>query len=119
MDIIPFKNSLKKSHVLGTAKCKLTEEIIKIGNYQELRSNQELTLHCCKVIEYIIEKHAKIDKKQLILDVLNQMFSFDELESQAIKNQIDFFFERKMIKLPKLRKQIFSFGAKWLSKKLL
>ena len=119
MEIIPFKNSLKKSHALGTVKCKLTEEIVKIGNYKELRNNQELTLHCCKVIEYLIEKHAKIDKKQLVVDVLNQLFCFDELETQGIKSQIDFFFERKMIKMPKLSKRVILFGINWLSKKLL
>jgi hypothetical protein len=119
METITFKNSLKKSHVLGTVKCKLTEEIVKIGNYPELKCNQELTLHCCRVIEYLIEKYAKIDKKQLILDVLNQIYSFDEAETQNIRNQIEFFFERNMIKLPKLSKKLFSFGYKWLSKKLL
>ena len=31
METITFKNSLKKSNALGTAKCKLTEEIVKIG----------------------------------------------------------------------------------------
>ena len=51
METITFKNSLKKSHVLGTVKCKLTEEIVRIGNYPELKCNQELTLHCCRVIE--------------------------------------------------------------------
>ena len=40
METITFKNSLKKSNALGTAKCKLTEEIVKIGNYLELKSNQ-------------------------------------------------------------------------------
>ena len=104
---------------MSTICCKLTEEIVRIGNYPELKCNQELTLHCCKVIEYLIEKHAKIDKKQLILDVLNQIYSFDETEAQNIRNQIEFFFERKMIKLPKLSKQLFSFGFKWISRKLL
>jgi len=119
METITFKNSLKKSNALGTAKCKLTEEIVKIGNYQELKSDQELTLHCCRIIEFLIDKHAKIDKKQLVLDVLNQIYSFDDLESQNIKNQIDFFFQRKMIKQPKLSNRITSFGLSWIRKKLL
>ena len=119
METITFKNSLKKSHVLGTVKTKLTQEIVNIGNYLELKSNQELTLHCCKIIEYLIEKHAKINKKELVLDVLNQIYSFDETEAQNIRNQIEFFFERKMIKLPKLSKQLLSFGYKWISRKLL
>ena len=119
MELIPKKHTLKTSHLLGTVRTKLTQEIVEMGDYQNLKKNQELTLHCCKFIEHLIEKKSKIDKKQLVIDTLHQVFNFDDVERQIISDQIDFFFDRKMVKSPKITRKIMLHTLNWITKKLL
>ena len=62
MELIPKKHALKTSHLLGMTRNKLTQEIIEMGDYQNLKKNQELTLYRCKVVEHSIEKNQKLIK---------------------------------------------------------
>ena len=54
----------------------------------------------CNIVENSIHKgnKNKIDKKQLVCDCIQQLFCLQPQEIEAVKNQIDYLFNNKLIK---------------------
>ena len=115
-DVKP-SNALKKhiiyhslvEEILKLVQSKIPEFIkLKVGNSIEL----ELILLLCNIVENAISngnKH-KIDKKQLVCDVIQRLFNLNPVELKAVEAQIDYLHNNSMIK--KISR-IYKFG-KWL-----
>ena len=96
---IPIKNSLKK-HVLFYQSVekiaqKITEEVPQL---EQLRLNPDLTLLICIVVEELVPKQADVDKKLLVVSVLDKLFTLTDDEKSVIEGQIQHNYDEKQIK---------------------
>lgn len=104
------KNEILKNEIIDF----ISNDLKKIPNYLNLKNDIEIIRHICNIIENLIDNNKeKIDKKQLVIDVLCQTFSITkEDEKKALANQIQFLFDNKFIKkistLKILKKRFFS-----------
>ncbi len=119
---VPYDQSLEKHNIFNVLKSGIIDKINKIPDVQKLRMHPELTSLVCNIVENSIKnnsKNHKIDKKQLVLEILSAPFSLNINEMQYIKDQIDYLYTNKRIKaLPILKVMLKSIGG-WLQRKLL
>jgi hypothetical protein len=94
----------------------IQDQVIKhiqtVPNYQNLKYNMQLVHYICQLIEDTIDKgnskkkQNKIDKKQLVTTILQQLFQLNPNEIQMIEGVIECFvtnnFVKKKTKLKKL-----------------
>ena len=83
-----------------------------------LKMDDELTLFVCKVVENIVKKKNKIDKKALVLQVLEDLFLLSDTECEIIKLSIEFLFNNGKIKKTSAFKYLKRNGMTWITKKL-
>ena len=119
---ITIKNSLEKH----TLYYNLLDDIIKklsteIKSIDKLRLDPELSLLICNLVENSIKtgNKNKIDKKQLVIQILAQLFNLNDSEQVIISQQIDFLIANNKIKKVKMIKNAKNFLSALLVKKLL
>jgi hypothetical protein len=96
LEIFPIQNSLKKHFLFYETLEKVSNKIKDdIPYVEELRTNPELTLLICNVVEEMIPKKSSIDKKLLVVSILNAVFnlSLTQNEIHVIEQQIEYDFE--------------------------
>ena len=119
---ITIKNSLEKH----TLYYNLLDDIIKklsteIKSIDKLRLDPELSLLICNLVENSIKagNKNKIDKKQLAIQILTQIFNLSDSEQVIISQQIDFLIANNKIEKVKMITNVKNFLSALLVKKLL
>ena len=89
------KSTILKNEIIDF----ILKDIQKIPNCQILKNDVEVLLHICNLIENLISKNKqKIDKKQLVIDIMSQVFYLNsDVEKDAVAKQIQFLFDNKLI----------------------
>ena len=89
------KSTILKNEIMDF----ILKDIQKIPNFQTLKNDVEILLHLCNLIENLISKNKqKIDKKQLIIDIMAQVFYLNsDAEKDTISKQIQFLYDNKLI----------------------
>ena len=119
---VPYDRSLEKHNIFNVLKSGIIEKINKIPDVQKLRMHPELTSLVCNIVENSIQnngKNHKIDKKQLVVEILSAPFSLNVNEIQYIKDQIDYLYTNRKIKALPILKVVIKSITGWLQRKLL
>jgi len=97
---VHYKHNLKKHNIIFGLIDKIAENIKKIPNYENSRVEIELVLTVANIVENYVSKgnKKKIDKKQIVIDALNKVFSYSEDEKRLVSSLIDFLFNNGKIK---------------------
>jgi len=119
---VPIKHSLIKH----TMFYNLMDDIInkiknEIKSIEKLKLDPELTLLVCNLIENTIPtgNKYKIDKKDLSLQILTNIFALHDGEKEIINQQIEFLYNNNKIKKVPLLTNAKNFALALLQKKLL
>lgn len=65
------------------------------------KNDTEMLMLVCSIIERIVEKRDKLSKKDLALDVLDELFSLSDEDKANLSNNIDFLWKNRMFKIKK------------------
>ena len=101
MDLIKLKKKLKTVDKQGELTKILVEKIQSIPRFnEELRNDLELILYICSIVEneFHQTKKKSINKKQIVIDILNRIFSLKQEEIQNTERHIEFLHENGQIK---------------------
>ncbi len=100
MDIIKPKNKLKSQMKLGEISKKIIEKIQTIPNYQELKNDLETLLYICTLVENEIKqsKPKSINKKDIVIDIIQKIFNLKPDELLIIGKHIEFLHVNELIK---------------------
>ena len=95
------KNSLL-AHITFNEVLKKVVDIIKmIDGVDLLKNSPELILLVCNIIESMLGNNKfKIDKKELVISILDVIFNLSDEEKELVRNQIQFNYDNKAIKKP-------------------
>ena len=100
---VKFKNNLSKHNIVYSLIEQISEKIKQIPQYEKIRIEIELVKCVCNIIENYVQKNNskqknKVDKKQLVIDSLNNIFIYSEQERNLVGSLIDFLFNNNQIK---------------------
>jgi len=123
---VKLKNSLKHLDLEKQLVDNIDKRIKTLPEYQKLRLNPELILLVCNLVENAVfdkkkkkKKIIKIDKKELVIRVLDAIFDYAEPEKKIVDTQVEFFFTNGDIKKVSFFKKCVSLFFEWVKKKLL
>ena len=100
---VKFKNKLSKHNIVYSLIEQISEKIKLIPQHEKLRTEIELVKTCCNIVENLVQRKNKkqkqpIDKKQLVIDALTAVFSYNEQEKALVFSLIDYLFNNDQIK---------------------
>jgi len=120
---IKTKNSLKKREKRQKIKQAIKEKVMSIHDHTQLRQNgvcePELILMVCNCVENCIKKHAGVDKKAFVIEIIEDIFLFLSYnDKEQVAQQCQFFFDNALIEVIPLSTKVLSIGWNWLKSKL-
>jgi len=97
---LSFKHNLKKHNIVFGLIEKIAEKVKQIPNYENIRLEIELILTVANIVENYVSKgnKKKVDKKQLVIDALSKVFTYNEDEKKLVGSLIDFLHNNNKIK---------------------
>ena len=97
VDLINPKNNLLKAQKFNDVLALLKQKVAEYPTTYVLKQCNEFLLYVCKIIEEVIIKADKVNKKDMVIDLFKSLFSITEPESKLLSNSIDFLHSNGMI----------------------
>ena len=93
MDLVKPKNELAKRIKICKIVAKIIEELPKLpeNDLKEMKNNPELIKYVCNLVENLISKKYKPNKKEIVLDILKRVIpAFSQNDEKLISDIIEF-----------------------------
>jgi hypothetical protein len=103
---IKLKTKMLSSVTYDTILAKVVEKLKQLPNISQYKGSLDFLRLACSMIEQLVKKKHKIDKKKLVLDIMHQVFGLLNTELLTIGEQIEFLLQNKMIKSKSLVKKV-------------
>ena len=116
--LVPIQNSLavdvKRIEIKNKIITRIGELGLDIANY---RNSTEFMLLILNLIEHLVVKKDKINKKELAIEILDTVFGLTDIDKTNVGSNIEFLHQNKNIKKVSMWK-LFKCGVKeWFLKK--
>ena len=116
-----FQNDLLKSKFITDIRNVVTERLNEI-DVAQFRTNPDLILVVCNVIWNacvdLKVKEEDIDKKQLVIDILQPLLNYTPTDIETVKSQIDYIVNHNQIIIIKSSTKIVKGLVNFVKKKL-
>lgn len=114
------KNALwrenKKQKIIGT----IIDRLNGIVCEGQKKDNLEYILLVCSLVEHLVSKKDKLQKKDLVIEVFQSMYpEFSQEEKQQLDKHIEFLWENGRIKKVSCFRQIVANVFSWVERKIL
>jgi hypothetical protein len=96
---LQLSGNMKKHDLIYSTVLLIVDIVKKIPRYELLKVSHEITQYVACLIENRISKKYHVDKKQLCIQILTEVYDLNDDEKLLIENQIDF-----LISINKIRK---------------
>lgn len=99
LEIVPINHEMAVDVRRTAIKHRIIERIgeLKI-NIETYKGNSTMLLLICNLAEHLVKKKYKIDKKELVVDIMHELFKLNATEKETLKNNIEFLFNNGNIK---------------------
>ena len=108
VDLINPKNNLLKAQKFADVLALLKQKVAEYPTTYIVKQCNEFILMVCKIIEELVVKADKINKKEMVVDLFKALFLFNETECNLLRNSIDFLHSNNMIQKIKTSKKMWS-----------
>ena len=113
VSLVTPKNQLKKAQIFQDLLVLLRAKIAEYPATHNLKCCSEFALYVCKVVENVVVKKQKIDKKELVKDLFKSLFNLQPPELLVLDACIQFLFDNGLIvSVPKTKKVLSWFRKK-------
>jgi hypothetical protein len=119
MDLVKFKRGLARSDLERKLGELLEQKVKSLPDFNTLKLNPELILLVCNMVEEGSEKKHNIDKKELVMKVMDNIFTYGDNEKRLLDDQIEFLHGTRKIKKVKLVIKIIHFVLDWITRRFL
>ena len=118
VDLINPKNNLLKSQKFSDILALLKLKIAEYPPNHVLKLCSEFLLYVCKIVENVIVKSDKVNKKEFVTDLFKQLFALNDPECKLLGNSIDFLWSNGLISKIKTSKKLWNVQKKAVSKQV-
>ncbi len=108
VDLINPKNNLLKSQKFSDILALLKLKIAEYPPNRVLKQCNEFLLYVCKIVEEVIVKGDKLDKKEFVIDLFKQLLSLKEPETKLVSSSIEFLWFNGIISKIKTSKRVWN-----------
>ena len=116
--IVPLRNNLLADHKRDAIKSKIVARLTELNLLQtKYKNDGEFLLLLANLIEHLVMRPDKINKKQLLLDIMSDTFGLTEEEKATISSNVDFLCTNSLIKKVSNYKLFKTGFSEWLFKK--
>ena len=100
LSVIDLKNNILKENLTNTIKSKIINRINELQlNLSALKLDVEFLLMICSMIEHLVQRIDKINKKDLLNSILKELLpELTEEELLYINKNVEFLHQNKKIK---------------------
>jgi hypothetical protein len=119
MDLVKFKRQLARADLEKRLGELLEEKVKSLPDYECLKLNPELILLVSNMVEEGSEKKLCIDKKELVMKVLDNIFKYSDSDKRLLDDQIEFLHATKKIKRVKMSLKILHYVWDWIKRRWL
>ncbi len=119
MDVVDVKHNLKHDLVSFETKEKIKKRLLEFPNYEQYKLDSEYLLLCCNLIENLVKKSHKINKKDLCLTIYKEIFQLSDDDSKTVEANIEFLFNNKKFKKVSYYKLFKTGICEWIKRKIL
>lgn len=112
LDLINPKNNLLKVQNFADVLALLKQKIAEYPPNHLLKQCNEFLLFVCKIVEEVIIKSHKVNKKEFVVDLYKSLFNLTDIESKSIASSVDFLWSNGLISKIKTSKKLFNFVKK-------
>lgn len=118
LQIIPLRNNLLLDFKRNEVKGKITTRIQELGLVDvKYKTDSELLSLICSLVEHLVSRKDKIDKKVLVIEIIDSLFLLSDNEKSVLCNNIEFLHSNSLIKKVSYYK-LFKTGLKeWFGKR--
>jgi len=116
VDLINPKNNLLKVQKFADILALLKQKIVEYPPNHILKQCNEFLLFVCKIVEEVIVKSDKVNKKEFVIDLFKQLFSLSEPECKLLGSSVDFLWSNGLISKIKRSKKLWNLLKKVVSK---
>lgn len=118
LGVVPLKHHLfsdyREDQIKKTIIARLQELNMTQAKY---KLDTEFLTFLTNLIEYLVQKKDKVDKKKLAIDVMRDVFGATEEEQELLKRNIDYLHSNRVIKRVSYYKLFKTAIGEWLRKK--
>ena len=116
VDLINPKNNLLKVQKFSDILALLKQKVIEYPPNHVLKQCNEFLLFVCKIVEEVVVKSDKVNKKDFVVDLFKSLFSLNDIECKALGSSIDFLWSNGLISKIKTSKKLWNYLKKGVSK---
>lgn len=116
VDLINPKNNLLKVQKFADVLALLKQKITEYPPTHILKQCNEFLLYVCKIVENLIVKADKVNKKDFVIDLFKALFGLNDIECKVLGSSIDFIHSNGMISKVKTSKKLWACVKKRVSK---
>jgi hypothetical protein len=118
LEIVSLKNNILNDVRKPEVKNKIINRLVELNlNDIKYKFDNEFLLLVCNLIEHLVVKGDKLDKKELVLEIVSQLFNLDELDKATLSANIEFLHSNKQIKKVSYYKLFRTCLGEWFQKK--
>jgi hypothetical protein len=103
---VPFERKLQRVDIEKQLVATLEAKIRSLPDFLSLRLNPEIVLFACNLVENVVKKKYKVNKKDLCITVLSSIFNFTEADKKSAGEIIEFLHSTSAIKRATLWKKL-------------
>lgn len=116
-NLIKPRNTLLQRQLYSKIFKEAFTELSSYENYHDLRNDMEFLIVAVNIIELLVDlqkklfKNLKVNKKELVINLFDTLFTFTEQEKKELGERVEFLFDNghiKKISTSRLLKKKFS-----------
>jgi hypothetical protein len=120
MLLVKTQNSLRTDEKKTKIKNVIISRAKEFENLASYKLNNEFLSLVCNLVENLVKKHYKIDKKDFVLEIYSTLFpDITDDEKLGISGNISFIFDNNLISKVPLSTQIIGMIKAWIKKKII
>jgi len=116
--LVNFKNSIIKDQKVNDLTSLVKTSLQNLPSNISYKQNSEFILYVCKLIENYIFKVDKLNKKEIVINILRSVLSLTDAECKMADGIIEFLHQNGMIHQVKVSKKINKSISNWVKKKI-
>jgi hypothetical protein len=94
---VEYSKVMQKEKKLNDIETILLQKVYLITNYERYKFSLDLVKYLMNQLELLVSKSDGIDKKQIVINVMQKIFNLNAQEVELIDHFVEFIWEHKLI----------------------